>query len=63
MLVLTRMDKQEVVIGGNIRVVLLTTKAGKARLGIIAPKDVHVYRKEIQERIDQEKEHVGDDNK
>lgn len=63
MLVLTRMDGEEVIIGGNIKVVLLTTKAGKARLGIIAPKDMPVHRKEIQERIDQEKEQGGDGNK
>jgi carbon storage regulator len=50
MLVLTRRVGEEIVIDGNIRVIVTAVKGDKVRLGIIAPPSVPVDRKEVHER-------------
>jgi carbon storage regulator len=52
MLVLTRNVGTEVVINSNIVVSVLNISNGQVRLGIEAPKDISVHRKEIQQKID-----------
>lgn len=47
MLVLSRRADECIVINGNIRVKILNIKAGRVRLGIDAPSDVHIDREEI----------------
>ena len=54
MLVLTRKLHQSIVIGDGIEVVVLEVRGEQVRLGIKAPKDVTVHRKEIYEQIQQE---------
>jgi len=49
MLVLTRKVGEEIVIGENIRVSVVSLQGGKVRLGIVAPKDVIVDRKEVHD--------------
>ena len=49
MLVLSRKIGEEIVIGTNIRITVVAIKGGKVRLGIAAPKEVVVDRKEIFE--------------
>ncbi len=49
MLVLTRYQGEEIVISDNIRVVVLETHRGYARIGIEAPKDVSILREELVE--------------
>jgi carbon storage regulator len=49
MLVLSRKKHEEIVIGDNVVVSVVDIRAGKVRLGIQAPKEVPVHRKEIQE--------------
>lgn len=51
MLVLSRKKNEEVVIAGNIRVVIVEIRGDKVRLGIEAPKDIDVHRKEVLEAI------------
>lgn len=51
MLVLTRREGEEIVIAGNIRVTLVSVEGGKVRLGITAPPDVPVHRKEVHDRL------------
>lgn len=51
MLVLTRKVHQSIVIGDGIEVVVLEVRGEQVRLGIKAPKDVAVHRKEIYEQI------------
>ncbi len=51
MLVLTRKVHQSIVIGDNIEIVVLEVRGEQVRLGIKAPKDVTVHRKEIYEQI------------
>ena len=50
MLVLTRRVGEEIVIDGNIRVVVTAVEGNKVRLGISAPPWVTVNRKEVHER-------------
>lgn len=54
MLVLTRKLHQSIVIGDGIEVVVLEVRGEQVRLGIKAPKNVAVHRKEIYEQIQQE---------
>ena len=54
MLVLTRKLHQSIVIGDQIEVVVLEVRGEQVRLGIKAPNDVTVHRKEIYEQIQEE---------
>ncbi len=53
MLVLSRRRGEEIVIGGNIRIRLVSCDRGKCRLGITAPENVPVDRAEIHARREQ----------
>ena len=55
MLILTRRIGEEIVIGSEITVIVLSINGNQARIGIDAPKDVSVHRKEIHDRIKNEK--------
>jgi carbon storage regulator len=50
MLVLTRRCGEEIVIGGNIHVKVLSAHGGKVRIGITAPQFVAVDRQEVHQR-------------
>lgn len=50
MLVLTRRVGEEIVIDGNIRVMVVSIKGDKVRLGISAPPSITVDRKEVHDR-------------
>ncbi|MCH1625069.1 carbon storage regulator CsrA [Fredinandcohnia quinoae] len=54
MLVLTRKLKESIMIGANIEIVLLEVNGDQIKIGINAPKDVDIFRKEIFERIMEE---------
>lgn len=54
MLVVTRKLNEEIVIGDNIIVTLIEVKNGKARIGITAPRDVPVDRREVREAKDRD---------
>lgn len=51
MLVLSRKKNESIVINGNITVFIVEVRGDKVRLGISAPKDVPVHRKEIWDAI------------
>lgn len=51
MLVLSRACGESVVIGDDIRIVVLASHGNQVRLGISAPRSVAVHRQEIYERI------------
>ena len=55
MLVLSRQKNQAICIGDNIRVVVVEIRGDKVRLGIEAPKDVPVYRRELADAIRRER--------
>ena len=59
MLVLGRCKDESIVIGDNIEVKIVDVRIGGAKrvlLGITAPKDIPVHRKEIQDEINRQKE-------
>jgi carbon storage regulator len=51
MLVLTRKVNQSIVIGDNVEIVVLEVRGEQVRIGIKAPKNVSVHRKEVYEVI------------
>jgi len=51
MLVLTRTENESVIIGDDIEIVVTEVRGKKVRLGINAPRDITVHRKEIYEAI------------
>jgi len=50
MLVLTRKTEQSIVIGDDVEVMVLGVSGDKVRLGITAPREVDVFRKEMIEQ-------------
>ncbi len=46
MLVLSRKEHERIYIGDNVFVEVVEIRGGKVRLGVVAPKDVPVERKE-----------------
>lgn len=50
MLVLSRRVGEEIVINGQIRIVVVDVQGNRIRLGICAPPSVSVDRKEVHER-------------
>lgn len=51
MLVLTRRSNQSIMIGEDVEITVLAVSGEKVRIGIAAPGDVPVYRKEVFLRI------------
>jgi carbon storage regulator len=51
MLVLSRKMNESVVINDNITIVVVEIRGDKVRLGIDAPKEITVHRKEIHDAI------------
>lgn len=47
MLILTRKPGETLVLGDDITVTVLSVKGNQVRIGVNAPKDVHVNREEI----------------
>jgi carbon storage regulator len=54
-LVLTRKSNQSIMIGDDIEVSVLSIMGEKVRIGIQAPRDVPVFRKEVYLEIQQER--------
>ncbi len=51
MLILARKENQSIMIGDDIEVTIVSIKGDHIKIGINAPNDVKVYRKEIFEEI------------
>ena len=54
MLVLTRKSGESIVIGQDIEVKVLSVEGGTIRIGVDAPREVPVYRREVFEAIKEE---------
>lgn len=54
MLVLSRKKNEEIIIGHNIVVTVVEVRGDKVRLGIEAPTDVSVHRREVYDAIQRE---------
>jgi carbon storage regulator len=55
MLVLSRKRDERIMIGDQISLLVVDIKGDKVRLGIEAPSDVAVHRKEVYEAIQRER--------
>jgi carbon storage regulator len=55
MLVLTRKSNQSIMIGDDIEVSVLAIMGEKLRIGIQAPREIPVFRKEVYLEIQQER--------
>lgn len=51
MLVLARKKRESIVIGKDIKLVVVEIRGDKVRLGIAAPRDIEVHRAECVEAI------------
>lgn len=56
MLALTRKRGEALVINNNIEITVLEIRGDQIKIGISAPKDVPIYRKEVYLQIQQENE-------
>ncbi|MFO7776383.1 MAG: carbon storage regulator CsrA [Candidatus Hydrogenedentota bacterium] len=54
MLILTRKPEESIMIGDDVEVKVLDIHDNKVRLGISAPKDVVVHRREVYQEIKRE---------
>jgi carbon storage regulator len=54
MLVLTRKSNQSIMIGDDIEVSVLSVMGDKVRIGIQAPRDIPVFRREVYLEIQRE---------
>jgi len=54
MLLLSRKTGEKIIIGGNIELTIIDVKDGQVRLGIQAPRDISVFRKELYRDIQNE---------
>ena len=54
MLALTRKKGESIVINNNIEISILEVRGDQIKIGISAPKDVPIYRKEVYLQIQEE---------
>jgi carbon storage regulator len=54
MLVLSRRKGERIVIGSDIEVVVMEARGDRVRIGIEAPAEVPIHRKEVFDRIEQQ---------
>ena len=54
MLVLTRHKDESIIIGDNIELMIVEVRGDKVKIGINAPPEVRVYRKEVYDAIQRE---------
>jgi carbon storage regulator len=56
MLVLSRQKDESIMVGDDVEITIVDVRGDKVRLGITAPKEIPVHRREVYEAIKREKE-------
>ena len=56
MLVLSRQRDESIMIGDDVEIIIVDVRGDKVRLGITAPKNIPVHRREIYDAIQREKD-------
>ena len=59
MLVLSRQRDESIIIGDNIVVTVVDVRGDKVRLGIEAPREVSVHRREVYEAMQRENQQAS----
>lgn len=59
MLVLCRKKHESIKIGDDIEITVVDILHGRVRLGVTAPKNVPVHRREVYEAIERERKEVA----
>jgi carbon storage regulator len=59
MLVLSRQRDESIVIGDNIVVTVVDVRGDKVRLGIEAPREISVHRREVYDAIQRENQQAA----
>jgi carbon storage regulator len=59
MLVLSRTRDESIIIGDNVVVTIVDVRGDKVKLGIEAPQDVSVHRREVYEAIRRENQQAA----
>ncbi len=54
MLVLSRQRDESIIVGDNVQITIVDIRGDKVRLGIEAPPDISVHRKEVFDAIQRE---------
>jgi carbon storage regulator len=60
MLVLSRQKDESIMIGDDVEIIIVDVRGDKVRLGITAPKEIPVHRREIYDAIQREKNEKKD---
>ena len=55
MLVLSRQRDESIMIGDDVEIIIVDVCGDKVRLGITAPKEISVHRREVYDAIQREK--------
>ena len=55
MLILSRQKDESIMVGDDVEITIVDVKGDKVRLGITAPKEIPVHRKEVWDAIQREK--------
>ncbi|NOY77248.1 MAG: carbon storage regulator CsrA [Calditrichaeota bacterium] len=59
MLVLTRKSGESLMIGETIVITVIEVRGGQVKIGVEAPREIAVYRKELLEKIRKENVEAG----
>lgn len=54
MLILTRKKDESIILDGKIEIKIIEIEDGKVKIGIDAPKDIDIMRKELYKKIEEE---------
>lgn len=60
MLVLSRQRDESIIIGDDVQVTIVDIRGDKVRLGIVAPTNIPVHRKEVYDAIQRENRKAAD---
>lgn len=60
MLVLSRQRDESIIIGDNVQITIVDIRGDKVRLGIEAPPEISVHRKEVFDAIQRENRKAAD---
>jgi len=62
MLILTRKKDESILIGKDIKLKIISIEDGKVKVGIEAPKDVEILRKELLDTVEKENISAAESN-